>query len=717
MTDRITLLRHKALRLAKLWQEDGSIADYGNAKWFSHEVREVSSLRELSELLVEIETQRNTCVIRGALKDTVVDPDPDAQAGKVRKSYDYFEDQPLHAVMLDVDSYLPAMCDPFEDPQLAIEEFIVTELPEAFHTAAYHWQLSNTFGHPSKRDKGLKVHLWFWLEHAATSAQMKAWVKSTGLPVDVAVFQPVQPHYTSNPAMDRGVEDPITQRSGLVPGDAVQLDMVEVQAAPAATPRGERLAAIAHEDPIASALYERGLVKSQRADGALNIECPYADTHSGPSVETATVYYPPHTGGFARGNFKCLHAHCDGRSHSLWLDKLELPPEDGDAAEAFEDVSVDTPVDPDVAGFEVVGAAAPASPETSKTVAKPEKYPVQSALAFASVKPPPWIIKHVIPQAEMGVLFGASGSGKSFMALDMAAAVARGEAWRGKKVRKGRVVYVAAEGAGGFRKRLAAYSKANDFDLADLDIGVIAGAPNMRERTEAIAVSDSINKVGGADLVILDTFAQVMPGGNENAGEDVGKALAHCKLIHERTGAMVLLVHHSGKDASKGARGWSGLRAAADVELEVERFDNGERMMTNTKQKDGEDKVEWGFKLQVVDIGEDEDGDPITSCVCAEAPIPVRSAKKEKELGSNEVFINKAFQELLLVSSHGITKADVVQRAAELRAVEEKLDPKEKDYKRRLGTLRTNLATSFMSWLAKDYAVLDEETNTVMAPL
>jgi hypothetical protein len=49
----------------------------------------------------------------------------------------------------------------------------------------------------------------------------------------------------------------------------------------------------------------------------------------------------------------------------------------------------------------------------------------------------------------------------------------------------------------------------------------------------------------------------------------MGLALSHCKHIYEVTGAIVLLVHHSGKDAAKGARGWSGIRAAADTEIEI----------------------------------------------------------------------------------------------------------------------------------------------------
>jgi hypothetical protein len=88
---------------------------------------------------------------------------------------------------------------------------------------------------------------------------------------------------------------------------------------------------------------------------------------------------------------------------------------------------------------------------------------------------------------------------------------------------------------------------------------------------------------------------------------------------------MVQLVHHSGKDATKGARGWSGLRAAADVELEVLRTPTG-RVMRMSKLKDGDDAGEWGFSLDIVPVGVDEFGDPVTSCVAVEAAVVHQSA-------------------------------------------------------------------------------------------
>lgn len=289
------------------------------------------------------------------------------------------------------------------------------------------------------------------------------------------------------------------------------------------------------------------------------------------------------------------------------------------------------------------------------------RFQVVPAHEFASVAPPTWVIKGVLPQAELVVMYGASGSGKSFMALDMAAAIARGVPWRGCKVRQGRVAYIAAEGAGGFRKRLVAYAQHNQVDLAGLPIGVIHAAPNMMEKQDAVDVAKAVKAWGGADMIIVDTFAQVMPGANENAGEDVGKALTHCKRIHEVTGAMVVLIHHAGKDSSKGARGWSGLRAAADAELEVVREATG-RALKLTKSKDGEDGQVWGFDLDIVQIGVDEDLDPITSCVVIEAAVPVPGVAIRK-LGPVEAVVNAVIQEFAGAQTSGIEVGPVIAEA------------------------------------------------------
>lgn len=383
-----------------------------------------------------------------------------------------------------------------------------------------------------------------------------------------------------------------------------------------ATSKHQKLAEAASKDPVAVLLDEKGFIKRTERDGRLHITCPFESEHTTDSGDSSTTYWPAHTGGYVNGHFHCLHSHCEYRTDAEFLDAVGYV--DQALLSEFEAIA-DEPMVP----AEIL----PIEADMPKF-----RFAVVPAHTFASAAPQSWIIKGVIPHAELVVLFGESGSGKSFAVLDMVTAISRGIAWRGHKVRQGRVVYVAAEGAGGFRNRLKAYAHQHSISLADIPVGVIPSSPNLLMKEDALDIAKSIVHSGGADVVVIDTLAQTVPGGDENSASDMGKALAHCKGIHRATKAVVILVHHSGKDSSKGARGWSGLRAAADAELEVVRDDDA-RAIKITKQKDGDDTAEYGFRLEPVIIGFDDDGDEITSCVVMESDVTVQNTKKREPKG------------------------------------------------------------------------------------
>lgn len=289
---------------------------------------------------------------------------------------------------------------------------------------------------------------------------------------------------------------------------------------------------------------------------------------------------------------------------------------------------------------------------------------------LALLPPGDWLIKGVLPDAELVVLFGASGSGKTFVALDMAFCVAQGRPWRGSKTKKGKVVIIAAEGAGGLNKRVKAYAKHHEIDLRDVEIQVITAAPNFLQEEDIAEVLAEIKALGEVALVVVDTLAQVTPGANENGAEDMGRALANLRLIREMAGATVMAIHHAGKDASKGSRGWSGIKAAADAQIEVLRHENGQREIHLEKMKDGEDGLRFGFALEVVELGLDADGDLITSCVAVEADLPVakteeRPTKGVVRYGANERHVLEVIEsEYAAVES--ASEALFVARCAEL---------------------------------------------------
>lgn len=295
--------------------------------------------------------------------------------------------------------------------------------------------------------------------------------------------------------------------------------------------------------------------------------------------------------------------------------------------------------------FEVLPEEPGAAPAADRGI-KGERFRVQRADEFLQRKRASWIIKGVLPRAGLALLIGASGSGKTFFALDLVGAIAEGRDWRGRKVTKGRVAYICAEGAGGFRNRVEAYTEHHGVDRATFDVGVIPDAPNFLLADDIKAVVAALRTFGKLDVIVVDTYAQVMPGGDENGGVDGGRVVKHCQLLHKVTGAVVLLVHHVGKDSSKGARGWSGLRAAADVEITVERAQD-HRAATITKQKDGEEGAEFGFKLNTVTIGQDDDGDDITSCVLEHTAVVPKGEQKKDPKGDNEKIVLRVAQALI----------------------------------------------------------------------
>lgn len=311
--------------------------------------------------------------------------------------------------------------------------------------------------------------------------------------------------------------------------------------------------------------------------------------------------------------------------------------------------------------FDDVSEAPPASRDLS--MIKDARFRVQSAVEFSHRVAQRWIIKGVLPAAGLCVLYGESSSGKTFFALDMVGAVARGAEWRGKRVQQGRVAYVVAEGVGGFRDRLDAYARHHGIDLATFQFGVIPDSPNLLEKADVKDLLLALAVYGKPDIVVVDTLAQSMPGGNENAGEDMGRVLAHCKAIHRATGALVVLIHHSGKDAARGARGWSGLRGAADVQIEIVRSGDARAAVIDKQKDGGGEGDEYAFKLVPVTIGRDEDGDDTTSCVLSHVDSVPRSERKKEPKGDKQKLVLKLAHEMLDLGDDSLNVTALVEAA------------------------------------------------------
>lgn len=234
-----------------------------------------------------------------------------------------------------------------------------------------------------------------------------------------------------------------------------------------------------------------------------------------------------------------------------------------------------------------------------------------------------YLIKGIWAPGELSALYGEPGSAKSFLVLYLAYMVALGRPTLGRRARRAPVLIAALEGQHGFHRRVLAladiHGPAHDlfWTTQPLDLfSVEADVPGL---------VDSIVKVG-AKLLVIDTLSRATPGGRENESGDMGQVIAATDFIRRETGAHVCLVHHSGKDSNKGMRGHSSLLAAVDVALEIRR-DGSARSVRLAKVKDGRDGDEHAFALKVIDLGCDDDGDPVTTCVVSPSDLPPEPRK------------------------------------------------------------------------------------------
>ena len=308
-------------------------------------------------------------------------------------------------------------------------------------------------------------------------------------------------------------------------------------------------------------------------------------------------------------------------------------------------------------GFDVLAglledAREPAPPGLPLSVAFADELPE----AFT---PPDELVEGVLTAGDGSVLYGDSNSGKTFFVIDMAAAVARGAQWMGRNTEPGLVVYLAAESPASVRGRLQAYQRHHgvrvpNFAIVQSPIDLFDGDAD----TEAvIAVVRQLERQRGQKvrLIVGDTLARLSAGANENAGQDMGLVVRRFDRIRTACNAHFLLIHHSGKAAANGARGWSGIRAAVDTEIEVTDSPTG-RCAEITKQRDLSTKGERiGFRLDTVTLGTTKWGAAATSCVVVPADAP------DKPQGKRVSEVGGAVLEYLRSQPAGKKKREVVE--------------------------------------------------------
>jgi hypothetical protein len=256
----------------------------------------------------------------------------------------------------------------------------------------------------------------------------------------------------------------------------------------------------------------------------------------------------------------------DGRHSSADADRLQTPP---DNRPRFVPVAIDDVVVPDV---------------------------------------PAWLIDGLLPARGLACIVGPPKSGKSFLTTDMLFTVARKVPYAGRETISGPVVYITGEGVNGFKRRLVAMRRHHDTEGAGTPFYMIDSVPDLgSEQTDLPRLLADLDAFiaerapEGVRAIVLDTLARCMGEADENTARDMGRFVNRCSAIERHFECVVVVVHHVGKDPSRGGRGSNSLNGAADVTMIVEKTDTLSKVRVD-EMKDGREGQEWTFRLVPYDL-------------------------------------------------------------------------------------------------------------------
>lgn len=303
------------------------------------------------------------------------------------------------------------------------------------------------------------------------------------------------------------------------------------------------------------------------------------------------------------------------------------------------------------------------SAATKSSESKAGTFPLRIAFADAlptTYTPTPELVQGLLATHGSSVVYGSSNSGKTFFAIDIGAAIARGAQWMGRQTEPGLVVYVATESPVSVRNRVQAYQqhhgvRLSNFVIVETPVNLFKDSKDTEALIKTIKMIEYERKEK-VRLIIGDTLARLSAGANENSGQDMGLVIEQIDRIHLECAAHFMLIHHSGKNAEAGMRGWSGVFGAVDTVIEITDHRSEGRCAEVTKVRDlGAKGQRIGFRLDVVTMGTTQWGTPATTCVVASAPAPERKKKLSALDGAILEF---------LMDQDGATKGEIVKHFA-----------------------------------------------------
>jgi hypothetical protein len=242
------------------------------------------------------------------------------------------------------------------------------------------------------------------------------------------------------------------------------------------------------------------------------------------------------------------------------------------------------------------------------------------------IEPQRWNVPGWLPSDSVVAVYAAPGIGKSFYALSLAIECARGGEWVGTKLEPVPVLYVAAERLTTLRDRAEAWSERSEENLPEnLLLPKFNRTPQLITDTEALC---SYIEAEGVRFVVLDTYAMMTQGIDENSSQYVGTVMEALSQLRQATrGGSVMVVHHSGKDSSKGLRGSTAFLAAVDLSIEIASGGNGRISATVRKSNAGASPMPEWYELETVPLSP-IDGESRSSAVL----IPTGAPREDEAL-------------------------------------------------------------------------------------
>ncbi len=232
-----------------------------------------------------------------------------------------------------------------------------------------------------------------------------------------------------------------------------------------------------------------------------------------------------------------------------------------------------------------------------------------------NIRPPQWLINQYLEEHTLSCIFGKSGTGKSFISIDMACCIATGTSYHGYEVEQGAVFYIAGEGHNGIAKRLKAWEIRNDVSLESAPLFISkrpAQLCNLQNAQEVAHAVDELSRIHNQkpSLIVVDTLARNFGDGDENSTKEMNSFVNHIDFIKNEWNAAALIVHHSGLSDDGRARGSVALKGAMDHEYKVTK--KGDFITLHSeKTKESEDPSDLNFKLVMTPVPHSEGNIPL----------------------------------------------------------------------------------------------------------